>query len=195
MDADGKLGEGGARNAGVRLADGADWVFLLDADDLMAPSAFSIPMPDRGVADAAYGCIRLQRMPSYTKQEWATQEPRWGAGKTWDDLMEKGSDRTICIGGFFRRECLIAHPFREDLFPPACGTDWEFHLSFLAGHAYSKTDSPLVLLGTHLPSAGGPRGVPSDFDWNKSAVPFFQFWRKRGRIPLSTDERATRYWE
>src|SRR5258707_1370425 len=58
-DLNGELGRSAARNDGVKRAKGAgaDWLFFLDADDLMHPDAFEAVRPFLHGYDAVWGAI------------------------------------------------------------------------------------------------------------------------------------------
>src|SRR5215813_4401064 len=58
-DTRGALGRSAARNEGVRRArrDGAQWIFFLDADDVMHPAAFDAFKPHVASFDAVWGAI------------------------------------------------------------------------------------------------------------------------------------------
>lgn len=187
-DHDGEAGRSKARNVGIlHRAWGADWVFLLDADDTMMPDALTIPMPQGkdalfGPAHALYWPKHRERKPA---KQLTTEPPR-----TWDELLRQGPIQSYMMGNFYRATALRNHLFREDL---DHGEDWEHHLSFLAKHEWAVSATPLALADSTHPSAGGPRG--GAVRWGRVSEPFFKFWRKRGRIPLTKEERETRYWE
>src|SRR5512146_1130138 len=58
-DTSGSLGRSEARNRGVTQArkEGADWIFFLDADDLMHPDAFGAMTAYHADYDAIWGLI------------------------------------------------------------------------------------------------------------------------------------------
>lgn len=186
-DREGQKGRSAARNEGISACRESDWIFLLDADDLMMPETLMIPMPQG--KDALFGPAHALYWPKHRERKPAkhltTEPPR-----TWGELMRQGPVQSYMMGNFYRAEALRNHLFREDL---DHGEDWEHHLSFIAKHDWAVADVPLALADNTTPSAGGPRG--GAVDWGKASDPFFKFWRKRGRVPLTKEERAGRYWE
>lgn len=187
-DLEGKKGRSAARNQGIReMADwGAEWIFLLDADDMILSGAMTEMVFRKRLFDAIYTPAHVRHL----RQGRVAPEIRTASPEpTWEWILEKGPIHSVMMGNFYRTSALLDHPFREDL---DHGEDWEHHLSFMAGHSWTVAQRPMVLADTISPSAGGPRGGSKD--WAKEAEPFFRFWRKRGRVPLTKEERATRYW-
>lgn len=183
----GALGRSAARNEGIASCPEADWYFLLDADDTMMPEALSVPMPEGkdalfGPAHALYWPSNRERKPA---KHLTAQPPR-----DWKSLLTQGPVQSYMMGNFYRGSALRAHLFREDL---DHGEDWEHHLSFLAKHEWAVSDIPLALADCTQPSAGGPRG--GSVRWGKVSQPFFDYWKKRGRIPLTDEERKRDYWK
>lgn len=190
MDTRGELGRCKARNQGIMEATDADWIFLMDADDQMDKDGMGWAMPDG--KDAMFGQMSFQAPKLDNIQKSIDRGVTTGHGKDRNSLMKHGPNWTLSMGAFFRASELRKHLFREDL---DYGEDYEFYLSFLAGRDWEKRDEPLVWIGNQIPSAGGPRGKPEARGWKQACAPFVEFWRKRGRIPLTAEERATRYWE
>jgi glycosyltransferase involved in cell wall biosynthesis len=190
LDTQGDLGRSAARNFGICAARDADWYFLLDADDLMDPLAFTHPIP--AGAKAMFGQMTFQDTNRDGIADDMENANVYGWGKNWRCLMANGARWTLSMGAFFHGPSLRAHLFREDL---DYGEDWEFYLSFLAKHDWAKLDVPLAHIGNQHPSAGGPRGKPHLPGWRLADVRFIDYWRKRGRVPLTDEERMTDYWK
>lgn len=182
-DSEGKKGRSRARNEGVERCPEADWFFLLDADDLMEPLAMRWMRPE---FDATYGPAkaRVRTRGAYPRERVAPDPP-----KDWDALMRQGPINSLMMGNFYRGDALRAHPFREDL---DFGEDWEHHLSFMAKHSWALSEYPLAMADCTTKSAGGPRG--GSRNWEMAAEPFFDFWRTRGRVPLTEEQRKRDYW-
>lgn len=179
-DSKGEKGRSAARNEGILAHPSADWYFLLDADDYAGHNAFQSfgPKTARG---AVFGWPSL-----YTKS--GNQRDKRGP-RNWGQIVQRGPSMSVTMGAFFSGPELRGHLFREDL---DCGEDWELFLSFGAKHPLEVVKNTLCWVGYDEPSAGGPRG--GERDWCAASEPFFAFWRKRGRKPLTDEERAKDYW-
>lgn len=190
LDTQGALGRCRARNIGIMQATDADWIFLMDADDQMDKDGMGWAMPED--KDALFGEATFQAPKLDHIYKAIERGHTKGHGKTWSSLMNQGSLYTLSMGAFFRASEIRKHLFREDL---DYGEDWEFYLSFLSTRGWEKRDEPLVWIGNQIPSAGGPRGKPARQGWHQACAPFIEFWRKRGRVPLTEEERKTEYWK
>lgn len=197
-DSRGELGRSCARNQGILQTD-AEWIFLLDADDLMLRDAlcwFEPPKDDSCVA--IFGSIYIQVLAdkafegsykqgdNYVMNALIAQHP---LTRGWEDLINSDVIGTISMGAFFRRDALLDNLFLESL---NAGEDFEFYLNLFSKFNFRKQSSPLVLARTKVPSAVGPRGY-EQLDWKKACLPFVEFWRHRGRHPLSFSERLKNF--
>lgn len=180
-DTKGEKGRSAARNEGILAHPEADWYFLLDADDRAGMHTFNCFTPDKMEMHAVYG------WPSFASSS-GNRRVKDGP-RTWQGILAAGPLDTITMGAFFKGESLRNHLFREDL---DCAEDWELFLSFGAKHPMGVVKTTLCWVGYDKPSAGGPRG--GERGWAAAADPFFRFWRKRGRKPLSDEERKEAYW-
>lgn len=178
----GHAGRSHARNTGILLHRTADWYYLLDADDRAGPKTFSSFDPATTLG-AVYG------WPSFHTQDGTIRRVKDGP-RGWQAVLDRGPLESLTMGCFFHGPSLREHLFREDL---DHGEDWEMHLSFGAKYPLRVVQNTLCWVGIDQPSAGGPRG--GERDWAKASEPFFNYWRKRGRKPLTTEERAARYWQ
>jgi glycosyltransferase involved in cell wall biosynthesis len=147
QDQEGKLGRSRARNQGMDAAAGHyDWHFLLDADDMMMPDAFSLVDL---TAPATFGAVCLNGQ----KYRWDVQPC------TREILLRMGAHGTLSMGCFLKGD--LGLRFDEDL---DVAEDFDFYMR-LPG--WTKRKEPLVSIGYNDPSAGGPRGY-EEIDWVKA---------------------------
>lgn len=193
-DTAGELGRSKARNKGILEAD-SDWIFLLDADDLMIKDALCWFEPPKDPSTVAiFGSVYIQ----YPASKWMIGAyiqnghrvidaiiPQYDLKNGWDDLVNSDIVGTISMGAFFKRSALIDNLFLESL---NSGEDFEFYLNLFSKHNFVKERRPLVLARTRVPSAVGPKGY-QNLEWCSACRPYVDFWKSRGRQPLTFEER------
>jgi glycosyltransferase involved in cell wall biosynthesis len=152
-DTDGLLGRSLARNHGVQRAE-AEWLFFLDADDLMHPRALTVDL-NTG-RDAVFGAI-CELVGGNVVERY--QVP---AIDTYEQLIAHDPFITIQMGHFVKREAALQLPFNLDM---DCGEDWEYYLKLWQGYACEKIDKPLMIncRGQH---STGPRSA-TGADWSR----------------------------
>ncbi len=116
-DTQGRFGRSAARNSAAAEST-AEWLFFLDADDVVLPEVFqaAVPYMDR---DAVWGkfaqldgtCV-LDRFQG------------WGF-ETYDELIQLHPWCSVKIGHLVRRKVFNQYKFNEDL---DCGEDWDYYL-------------------------------------------------------------------
>ena len=110
-DTQGKLGRSKARNIGVRMAT-AEWVFFLDADDLMHKDVKKASKFTQ--YDAIFGLINdgKVRIPQARKVDYNT-------------LLKHDPTQTLQMGHFVKRKVALEYPFNESM---DCGEDFDYYL-------------------------------------------------------------------
>ena len=151
-DTKGELGRSAARNLAVRSTPEADWVFFLDADDVMAPGAFRLmdredPYPLNN--DAVFGSIWELRADNTIAQRW--QAPV----QVYEDLLANNPTMSLQMGHFVRREVALDVPFDESM---NTGEDFDYYLRLWRGHDCVKLDAPLFF-NDRSQHSKGPRSA------------------------------------
>src|SRR3954466_11988968 len=113
-DGRGELGRSKARNAGIAAAQlvDADWVFFLDADDLMAPRAFEIVSGYADEFDAVWGLIALKPP---TEPAHHIRFPQALTLRSLDELLLLDPFISLSMGHFERLSVAVSTPFDEAL--------------------------------------------------------------------------------
>jgi glycosyltransferase involved in cell wall biosynthesis len=138
-DTAGAKGRSAARNEGVRaaLAAGADWLFFLDADDLMHPRAFASARPYLATRAAIWGQI-CELAEDETSGVVRPAQPE--RIETLVDLLSHAPWLTLQMGHFARADVARANPFDESM---DCGEDFDYYLRVWSKQACVKIDVPL----------------------------------------------------
>jgi len=165
IDTAGDMGRSAARNGAIQGSD-ADWLFLLDADDLMRPDAFHWvgEAVERDDVVAIFGAVS-------TDAQGTIAENVYPCG--WGDVLEHGARGTLSMGCYVRGADAKEEPFNEAIDK---GEDFEWYLRLLEYRAFVKLPRPLVTIRTKVPSAIGPRGYRS-LDWRKACDRFVDEYR------------------
>lgn len=166
-DTAGIKGRSAARNEGVReaAARGADWLFFLDADDLMMPQAFQQMAPHMDRADAVWGLI-LESVDGGLGQETVSGRirlPQLPRIETVSDLLLHDPYVTLQMGHFVRTSVALATPFDESL---DVGEDFEYYLRVWNSARCAKITAPLFLNRRGMHSSGPRSG--NGADWRES---------------------------
>jgi glycosyltransferase involved in cell wall biosynthesis len=159
-DRTGQLGRSKARNLGVELArtNEIEWIFFLDADDLMVEEAFKTLTPYVTRVDALWGLIcetdffDLSRITVRNNQVRTIAD--FGQILTHDPFL------TLQMGHFVRSNVAALYPFDETM---NTGEDFKYYLSVWQHHRCLKTDAVLFVnrRGNH---ASGPKSA-NGRDW------------------------------
>ena len=170
-DTAGAKGRSAARNEGVReaAARGADWLFFLDADDMMVPQAFGQMAPHIDRADAVWGLI-LESVETQAGSETATGRirlPQLPRIEALDDLLLHDPFVTLQMGHFVRTAVALATPFDETL---DVGEDFDYYLRLWSKARCVKINAPLFLNRRGMNSSGPRSGNGADWRASVGAV-------------------------
>ena len=181
-DFDGKLGRSKARNIGIRKAAGqnADWIFFLDADDIMAPSAFEYVSAYLGRYDAVWGSIWTIERGELKASERPHQLPFL---YSIDDLLSYDPFVTLQMGHFVKTSVALSILFDESL---DIGEDFDYYLRVWEKYACIKIPLPFFYnrRGSH---SQGPRSSKGS-EWTRQVEKIIEKRRSDSRPPVSKYE-------
>jgi glycosyltransferase involved in cell wall biosynthesis len=141
-DTSGKYGRSVARNYGVQTSD-AEWIFFLDADDLMHKNAKKAHKYFNQY-DAIWGLINdgQVRIPQVRQVDFNT-------------LLGHDPTQTLQMGHFVRRDVALNYPFDEAL---DCGEDFDYYLRIWSNENCIKIPHTLFVNRRGMHSTG-PRSA------------------------------------
>ena len=163
-DTQGLLGRSEARNRGVGEAGrlGAQWIFFLDADDVMHLDAFASVAPHVGEWDAIWGAI-CELAPDEIGgviRPGQIEEIRGIA-----DLLVHEPWLTLQMGHFVRTRVAQDNPFNVGL---NCGEDFDYYLRLWSTCRCTKLPVPLFYNRRGFQSTG-PRSATGK-DWMRAVT-------------------------
>jgi FkbM family methyltransferase len=161
-DSSGKLGRSKARNIAVAesASAGTDWIFFLDADDLMAAHAFRVVQEHLHNHDALWGEIYEADIPTQT----ANLRPNQITPITsLDQILTNDPYLTIQMGHFVNIKTATEFRFNESM---NCGEDVDYYLRIWKEKRCLKIDKPLFfnVRGQH---STGPKSATGK-DWREA---------------------------
>lgn len=153
-DSKGKHGRSAARNKAIENSK-ADWLFFLDADDLMHPQAFENFVYNNGEYDGYWGTIMEYRDGCILERFQVPYINKF------EDLLLYDPYFTLQMGFFVRREVMPL--FDESM---NCGEDWKAFIHLWKNHKCVKINHPLMVnrRGFH---SKGPKSADGG-DWRKA---------------------------
>jgi len=177
-DTEGRHGRSNRRNEALQraVAEGVDWVYFLDADDLMTPNAFEAfgrVIAEEPELEAVWGLIvtldaggepelregQPERLESY--QQFLTVEPF----------------NAVQIGGFIRTGAAAAYGFDADM---DTGEDYKLYCQLWANHRCAKRPE-IFFVNQRGQHSTGPRSATGR-DWNENVM---RQWRERlAEVPV-----------
>ncbi|HKZ41158.1 MAG TPA: glycosyltransferase family A protein [Candidatus Hodarchaeales archaeon] len=126
------MGRSAARNHAIKNST-ADWLFFLDADDLMHPKAMQHFTEFRNY-DAVWGAILEEHEGCFLERY---QMPEI---KSIDVLLDVDPFYTLQMGFFIKRHCMPL--FDEDM---NTGEDWKAYLEIWSKHKCRKQSLPFMI--------------------------------------------------
>ena len=153
-DTEGKNGRSATRNSLAAESD-ADWLFFLDADDVMHPRAFWNVSLAADKYDAIFGQITEMDGGCIHERYQVPFIPDYKALLAFDPYL------TLQMGHFVKRDVFNALKFKEDM---DTGEDWDYYLRLWKGYECTKIGHPLMInvKGQH---STGPRSATGQ-EWN-----------------------------
>lgn len=138
-DSQGQIGAFRSRNEAVKQAAsrGIEWVFFLDADDLLVPQAFCHVEPLLEKYDAIWGQIYTFQDGTNLAMRLEGQLPET---ESFTDLLQFDPSLTLKIGHFVRTEIALQNPFNETM---PVGADYDYYLRIWKKHRCLKLNQPL----------------------------------------------------
>jgi len=165
-DTEGKLGRSRARNIGVKMAT-AEWIFFLDADDVMHKDAKKAKKFTQ--YDAIFGLINdgKVRAPQVRKVDFKT-------------LLRYPPAQVLQIGHFVKRDVAAKYPFDEAL---NCGEDFDYFLRLWRDRSCIKIPHTLFVnrRGRH---STGPRASTGQ-EWSIAVKSLQEKWQSSPLIQMT----------
>jgi hypothetical protein len=180
-DHEGKLGRSKARNLGIRKAAemGIEWLFFLDADDLMAPHAFDYVTPYLQDFDAVWGSIWTIEEGEDTPKERALQVPYLFSI---EDVLSYDPFETLQMGHFVKTLVAIETLFDETR---DTGEDFDYYLRIWGKYRCIKIPLPLFYNRRGLHSRG-PKSA-TGAEWRESVESLLNEYRRKYGVYLATE--------
>jgi glycosyltransferase involved in cell wall biosynthesis len=132
-DSKAELGRSAARNQGVKSATkaGANWIFFLDADDLIDENALHHAAPALADNDAVWGLISAFK----SGENSTIRSPQIPYIDDLPGVLSTPPFQTLQMGHFVRTEIAIQHSFNE---ARNCGEDFQYYLEIWKHHRCIK---------------------------------------------------------
>ena len=126
FDLEGKLGRSTARNIGIDRAEeiGCDWIFFLDADDVMLESAFKNIVSLVGRYDAIWGLIC--EAPHGKLDQVKVRQNQLKSITLIEQILTTDPNLTLQMGHFIRTSIALNNKFDDSL---NTGEDFKFYLA------------------------------------------------------------------
>jgi tetratricopeptide (TPR) repeat protein len=179
-DTGGKLGRSKARNIAIRRAAEQDieWLFFIDADDLMSPLAFEYVSLYLDKYDGVWGSIWPIEYGAQTAEERPGQLPFL---YSIEDVLAGDPFVTLGIGHFVKTPVALSTPFDESL---DAGEDFDYYLRVWEEYRCIKIPLPFWYhrRGSH---SQGPRSA-TGCDWRQRVENIIKEKRQSADILLES---------
>jgi hypothetical protein len=173
-DFTGEHGRSRRRNDGIdyALANGIDWIFFLDADDIMAPNAFACLAPYVQEYDAIFGLIAESRVGAPDQVKLRTNQ--LGATTDLSDILRYDPFLTLQMGHFVRTKAAAAIRFDVKM---DTGEDFKYYLNLWDQYRCAKINQILFInrRGSH---STGPRSADGG-SWRNAVKRVFEEFHSR----------------
>jgi glycosyltransferase involved in cell wall biosynthesis len=181
-DTSGEKGRSSARNEAVRHAKSAniEWLFFLDADDLLFPDAFNLIRRYVDEYDAIWG--NIVEIPPGSNQA-ALRWPQILTIHNIKELLVFDPRITLQMGHFVRTEVVFQNPFNEAM---NTGEDFDYYLRLWSNFRCIKILEPLFINRRGMHSTG-PRSA-NGRDWRIAVGRRIDEYRRRYGLDCATDE-------
>lgn len=172
-DTRGSMGRSAARNKAVMEAysEGIDWVFFLDADDLLLPDAFSLVEEHVSRVDGIWGAIMEMSKGSAEAKLRDRQDQKIASV---NDILSIDPFYSLQMGHFVRAHVACANPFNELM---NTGEDFDYYLRVWYAYRCIKLDRPLFINRQGLQSEG-PRSATGG-EWRDAVIRGFVEFKLR----------------
>ena len=183
-DPQGQIGRSKARNAAVQQAaqQGIEWVFFLDADDMLVPDVFTNIEPYLEHYDAIWG--QIFSFDNGTDQAHY-REGQLGVTDRFSDILNNDPYFTLQMGHFVRTEVALANPFNEQM---DVGEDFDYYLRVWEKYRCIKLGVPLFANRRGLHSSG-PRSATGR-DWTIVVNQLLQQYRNKNSVSSETNRNS-----
>jgi len=161
-DTQAKLGRSAARNLAVQklLTEGIDWIFFLDADDLLLPTIFESVMQHIQQYDAIWGVIAVQEKSS---DEIRLRQPQYQL-KNLKELVTLPAISTLQIGHFVKTAIAAKYPFDEQR---NTGEDFDYYLRVWENEKCFKLSDQTFFINRRGYMSFGNRSATGS-EWDKA---------------------------
>lgn len=166
---DDSLGQGRSRARNLAVVEAgkrkADWIFFMDADELMAPNAFNEVQHLLLDYDAIWGAIYEANLET---QQATRRNNDVAPIDSLEQVLLNHPFLTLHNGHFIRYSVALEHPFNTEM---DCGEDFEYYLRVWRDSRCIKIVPPLFfnVRGQH---STGPRAATGK-DWNEAMPQVF----------------------
>jgi FkbM family methyltransferase len=180
LDLQGERGRSRSRNDAIdaALARGIDWLFFLDADDLMAPHAFASVVRYINESDAIFGLIAEAKFGG--ENDVKLRANQLGATETISDILFFDPFLTLQMGHFVRTDVAAKIRFDADM---DTGEDFKYYLELWKQARCRKIDQFLFInrRGAH---STGPRSADGGA-WRSAVARVFEDFCARYPVTVS----------
>lgn len=181
-DQEGKFGRSAARNRAIKDASnrGIDWLFFLDADDLILPYAFKAVSPYLNNYDAVWGNIaEIEK----GKEESSLRIPQILTINNIKELLIFDPFYTIQMGHFAKTTVALQNLFDESM---DCGEDFKYYLKVWEQYNCCKIPTPFFVnrRGFHSQGIRSATGQ----QWRISVEKLLALYQKKLAIKIDSAE-------